>query len=76
MLRAEDFGTSVAMFQAAWGANPNDHRAAYGAGIACESSGRYDDALKWYKRGLVGADRATYREARERMKEYGGRVRQ
>jgi len=76
MLRAEEYDTAVEMFEAAWNAKSSDHLAAYGAGIACEASGRHEDALKWYKRALVGSDNATYREARDRVKEYGSRVRQ
>lgn len=75
MLRAEAFGDAVAMFRAALSDNPNDHRAAYGAGVACEMSGRYDDALSFYRQACAGEDGPDYREARDRMKAYGHRVR-
>ena len=76
MLRAEEYDTAVTMFESAWSAKSSDHLAAYGAGVACEASGRHEDALKWYKRALMGSDKRTYREARDRVKEYGSRVRQ
>ena len=75
MLRAEAFGDAVAMFRAALSDNPNDHHAAYGAGVACEMSGKYDDALSFYRQACGGEDDPEYREARDRMKAYGHRVR-
>ena len=75
MLRAEAFEESIANFKAALAENPNDHRAAYGAGVACEASGRHDEALGFYKRACAGQENATYRDARERVKAFGARVR-
>ncbi len=75
MLRGEMYDEAVSMFKTAWVANSDDHRAAYGAGVACEASGRYDEALRFYKRACAGADSARYREARDRMKAYGHRAR-
>ena len=75
LLRAEAFDDAAASFRAALVDNPDDHRAAYGAGIACEASARYDDALRFYKRACAGRDSALYSEARDRMKAYGNRVR-
>jgi hypothetical protein len=54
---------------------PNDHRAAYGAGVACEASGDYEGALHYYKRAYAGQADPTYREARDRLKAYGARAR-
>jgi len=75
MLRAEMYDEAVAMFKAALANNPDDHRAAYGAGVACEASGRHPEALRFYKRACAGADIAMYREALDRAKLYGHRVR-
>jgi tetratricopeptide (TPR) repeat protein len=75
MLRAEAYGDAVALFNAALKAGSNDHRAAYGAGVACEAAGRYDEALSFYRRACVGQQNPVYVEARDRMKAYGQRAR-
>lgn len=75
MLRGEMFDESLSRFKMALAEKPGDHRAAFGAGVACEASGKYDDALRFYKRACAGADNPRYREARDRMKLYGHRVR-
>ena len=75
MLRAEAFRDAVAFFEAAMREDSNDHQAAFGAGIASEASGQYDAALSFYKRACAGRASADYREARDRMKTYGSRVR-
>ena len=75
LLRAEDFDGALSSFRAALKKNSNDHRAAYWAGVACEASGRYAEALKFYKKACAGQNDPTYREARERMKAYADRVR-
>jgi hypothetical protein len=75
MLRGELFDQAITFFQTALGENPDDHRAAYGAGIACEATGRSDEALKYYQMACAGADLREYRDARERMQIYGNRVR-
>lgn len=75
MLRAESYDSALASFKLALTENPNDHRAAYGAAIACEASGKFDDAMKYYKQALVGANNREYKEGLERMKTYGNRAR-
>ena len=75
LLRAEDFEGAYSNFVDALVQNPDDHRAAYGAGLACEASGRPDEALKYYKRACAGQENATYRDARDRMKVYADRAR-
>ena len=75
LLRAEAYGEAVSNFKAALADNPDDHQAAFGAGVACEASKRYDEALKFYNRACAGQDNVDYREARDRMKTYGSRVR-
>ena len=74
-LRAEGYEDAVALFKAALSDKGNDHRAAFGAGVACEAAGRYDEALSFYRRACAGRDDPAYREARDRMKTYGHRVR-
>ncbi|MFQ5589898.1 MAG: tetratricopeptide repeat protein [Phycisphaerae bacterium] len=75
MLRAEAFGDAFAFFKEAWSRNPDDDRAAYGAGVAAEASGRYREALEFYKRACAALDSRVYADARDRMKEYAGRIR-
>ena len=75
MLRGEMYDQALSVFKAALADDGNDHRAAFGAGVACEASGRYDEALRFFQRACAGADMAKYREARDRMKTYGHRVR-
>ena len=75
LLRGEDYAAAASNFKLALQDNPDDSRAAFGAGVACEASGRYKDALKYYKQACMGAEDATYRDARDRMKTYGDRIR-
>lgn len=75
MLRGEMYGTALGMFKAALAANPSDDRAAFGAGVTCEAMGRYDEALRFYKRACAERERGKYRLAMERMKAYGHRIR-
>ena len=74
LLRAEDFEGAYSNFRNALCQNPDDHRAAFGAGLACEASGRLEEALKYYRRACAGQDNATYHYARDRMKAYADRV--
>lgn len=74
-LRAEQYLEALTAFKAALAENPNDHQAAYGAGVASEAMGRHDAALTYYKQACAGQDNRIYAEARDRVKAYGGRVR-
>lgn len=73
-LRAESYDSARAEFDTALASNPDDHRAAYGAGIACEATGRFADALDYYRQACMGADLRIYREARDRMNNYADRA--
>jgi hypothetical protein len=75
MLRGELFDTALSGFKMALAENGDDHRAAFGAGVACEALGRFDDALGYYKQACVGEANPDYEEARDRMKTYGQRIR-
>jgi len=75
LLRAESYREAISAFQAATAEDSNDHRAAYGAGVACEASGQYESALKYYKQACAGEDNRAYADARDRMKMYGSRIR-
>jgi hypothetical protein len=74
-LRAQMWDVSLSHFKNALAANQDDHRAAFGAGVACEASGQYDEALRFYQLACAGMQNDRYTEARDRMKTYGGRVR-
>ena len=76
MLRGEMFEEAVGMFKHAISMNSDDHRAAYGAGVACEATRRYESALRYYKRACAGVNNRKYVEARDRMKAYSNRIRQ
>lgn len=75
LLRAELFDQARLEFSAALARNPDDHRAAYGAGVASEATGRFDDALDYYRRACIGAGHRAYLVARDRLKAYGHRAR-
>ena len=75
LLRAEAYREAIAAFQAAMAEDPNDHRAAYGAGVACEATGQFEAGLKYYNKACAGQNNRTYMDARDRMKTYGSRVR-
>lgn len=74
MLRAQDYSQALALFEAALRDSPNDHRAAFGAGLAAEASGQFSEALRYYQRACAGSNNAEYAEARDRVKAYAGRA--
>ncbi|MBU0717223.1 MAG: hypothetical protein KJ749_03165, partial [Planctomycetes bacterium] len=75
LLRAEEYAGAISHFRTALVEKPNDHRSAFGAGVAAEASGKYNDALRFYKQACAGHDSPVYRDARDRMKAYADRVR-
>jgi len=74
LLRAEAYDDALSAFQGALADNPDDHRAAYGAGVACEASGRYGEAINFYKQACAGSPDLKYATARDRMKAYADRA--
>lgn len=74
MLRSEDYDQALVLFQAALRDNANDHRAAFGAGIAAEASGKFQDALQFYQQACRAEQEPEYVEARDRMKAFGPRA--
>ncbi len=74
-LRAEEYRQALSSFKAAIDENGNDHQAAYGAGVASEALGNFDQADKYYRQACAGEDNPQYSEARDRVKTYGKRVR-
>lgn len=76
-LRARDYNTALSAFESALAADSNDHRAAFGAGLACEATGQYDRALSYYRRATAapGGNNPVYQEALDRVAFYGPRAR-
>ena len=75
LMRAEAYREAISAFQAAIAEDSNDHRAAYGAGVACEATGQFEAGLKYYNKACAGENNRTYADARDRMKTYGSRMR-
>jgi tetratricopeptide (TPR) repeat protein len=67
-LDSESWSAALESFRRAIDADPSDHRALFGAGVACEMMGRNDDALSYYEKavGLNGA--AMYGQAARRVR--------
>lgn len=74
-LRAENYLGAINAFKAATSENPNDHLSWFGAGVASEAAGNYEQALNYYKQACAGRDDAQYTEARDRLKAFGHRIR-
>lgn len=74
-LRAENFLGAVNAFKTATAENPSDHQSWYGAGVASEAAGNYEQALNYYKQACAGKDDPQYADARDRLKAYGSRIR-
>lgn len=76
MLRGQAYAAALGHFRAALSESPSDDRAAFGAGVACEASGQYQEALGYYRQACAGRDSADYRDARDRMSAYADRIRE
>ncbi|RME37301.1 MAG: tetratricopeptide repeat protein [Planctomycetota bacterium] len=75
LLRGELYEEALSQFKLAIAENDRDHRALFGAGVACEVLGRYDEAYRYYRRACVEQEAPRYVEARDRMKLYAHRIR-
>ncbi len=73
-LRAEMFDEALSLFEQALGREPDDHRAAFAAGVACEATQKFDDALRYYRMALRHDDNDKYTESMTRVREYRERV--
>ena len=74
MLRGEMWEEALARFRNAMAEEDRDHQAAYGAGLASEAMGKYEQALKYYKLACTGESNPTYYAARDRLKTFGSRA--
>lgn len=75
MLRGDMPEDAIQQFKMAIAQNPDDHRAVFAAGVACEKMGRYDDALNYYKKACILKNEEVYLQAKKRMSENIGRIR-
>ena len=74
MLRGQAYEAALAHFRGALSDSPGDDRAAYGAGVACEAMGQYQDALGYYRQACANRANTEYQEARDRMSAYADRI--
>lgn len=74
-LKSNNWSKALQSFKIALRENPKDHHAAYGAGVACEAMGKFNEAVSFYRHACAGADNPEYREARDRVKTFGHRAR-
>ena len=74
-LRADMPEDAVQQFKLALAENPEDHKAAYAAGVACEMGGRYKEALDYYKKACYLKNEDEYLQAKKRMADNIDRIR-
>ena len=76
LLNSQSYPEAFSAFQRALVADPNDHQSAFGAGVACEMMGRYDEALAHYQNAqrLKGDSKYAEGVVRVRGKTQAGRA--
>ncbi|HEY3245729.1 MAG TPA: tetratricopeptide repeat protein [Phycisphaerae bacterium] len=74
-LRGGDYEQALANFKAALAENPNDDRASYGAGVASEAMGDFEQALKYYQQAAIAKGDPRYTDAQKRLKNSLARIR-
>ena len=74
-LRGDMIEEAMQQFKMALAEDPEDHRAAFAAGIACEMIGNYPEALNYYKRACVMDNKPEYIEAKNRLGQNIDRIR-
>jgi hypothetical protein len=74
MLRVGDWGTALMAFQVALQESGKDHAAAFGAGLASEAMGKFDQAERYYRQAGAIRGNREYLEALERVRAYGARA--
>lgn len=67
MLRSESYTGALTQFKMAIADNPDDDKSVFGAGVACEAMGDFDQALKFYKRAYGIKAEQSYRNAKKRL---------
>jgi len=74
LLNGDMYEEAIEQFKMALVEEPEDDRAAFGAGVACEALGRHTEALDYYKRACVIKARPEYLEAKQRLSGNLGRL--
>ena len=64
---AEEYDAALASFETAMVDDPENDRAAFGAGLMCECLGWYDQAESYYKRAILIDPKEEYVEAKKRV---------
>jgi len=67
-LNSESWPEALDAFNRAIAANPSDVQAQFGAGVAAEQMGRYDEALRYYDAALRLKNSPDYSEAVKRVR--------
>lgn len=75
LLRADMYENALARFRATLADDPEDHRALFAAGVACELTGRYDEALRYYRLACAEDDKDEYLENKQRLAAHLDRIR-
>jgi len=78
-LRADDYATAIARFQAELAKKPREHETVFALGVAYELMGDREHALECYRRaasmeGVDKDDLAVYLAAKERLTDHIGRI--
>ncbi len=76
LLRADLYGEALEQLKIAMAEDPEDHKAMFAAGVACERMGDYEQALTYYKRALVEKVRDEYLDAKSRLERDLPRIRE
>jgi tetratricopeptide (TPR) repeat protein len=75
-LRGDLYEEALEQFKIAIAENPEDDKACFGAGVACEKLGRYDEAYTYYQRACVAKRDQEYVAAKDRMAANKDRIQQ
>ncbi len=75
LLRADMYGEALDSLKAAIAEDPEDHRALFAAGVACEKMGDYDKALEYYRRAVAEKAEEQYIEAKTQLAANIGQIR-
>jgi hypothetical protein len=75
MLRADDYEAARRYFRSAITASPQDHRAIFGAGVASEAMGNFEEALQYYKQAYGMEPLRRYGDAKRRLSDHLKRIR-
>jgi tetratricopeptide (TPR) repeat protein len=75
-LRDGRYSQALEQFTLAIDKDPQDHRAAFAAGVACEKLGRYDEAYAHYRSAYKIKEATRYGDATKRLADHRERIRQ